>query len=137
MPDTFKAFTPKLTLKKWFKYITKVNTVMVKQCINNQLNLFTVREAAKKLTVFLFFSFPLLVAGPLKKLNNKYIKDMLELTLTLSGPRFFRYRKDRGTPSIRLKIGRWNTLYAHMLPFNFVGENFSFEGARPEKGLKI
>ena len=63
-------------------------------------------------------------------------------SLTLSGPRFFRYRKDRGgvdstPPSILLKIGRQDTLYAHMLPLNFFGKIFSFEGARPEKGLKI
>ena len=40
-------------------------------------------------------------------------------------------------PSILLKIGGQNTLYAHMLPLNFFEKIFSFEGARPKKGLKI
>ena len=56
---------------------------------------------------------------------------------TLSGPRFFRYHKYGGGGGKLLKIGRHNTVYAHMLALEFFEQNFSFEGARPEKVLKI
>ena len=90
------------------------------------------------LVLMLIFFFVYRIVLDLKK-AFKFLADRL----TLSGSRFFRYLKDRGgggwipPPPILLKIGRWNTLYAHMLPLNFFDNIFSFEGARPEKGLKI
>ena len=63
------------------------------------------------------------------------------MILTLSGLRtIFDTVRTEGvgvdsTPSILLKTGQWNTLYAHMLHY-FVVEKIS-EGARPEKGLQI
>ena len=43
------------------------------------------------------------------------------------------YRKNKRGGGGEVKT----TIYAHMLPLNFVEKIFGFEGARPEKGLKI
>ena len=67
------------------------------------------------------------------------------LNLTLPGPRFFRYRKARGgggcwilPPSLD-SSENWYVEYSicTYAPLNFVENFFSFEVARPEKGLKI
>ena len=52
-------------------------------------------------------------------------KNYFELELPLSGPGFFRYRKD-SSENWRVE----NILYAHVLPLNFVKKNFSFEGVK-------